>query len=188
MGWFTKKEENPTYDFFAEQAKLLGITYESTVPESLGLFTKAYEKYGADPKFAQTGLQFSYDMLPDLFGIPSKTIVQGFTPEGGSVTDTIAGGLIGKLKDPEWQGENIDAMLSVGEKVPGVYEGNIGTTAREKSLLGLIERMSGASSTDLEKFLGSYAGLLGISPGGGLDDLDLSSVLDVVDDKEIPWT
>jgi len=185
MGWFSKEEENPTLDYFEEQAKLMGITYESTVPESLGLFTKAYGEHGSDPKFTQTALQFSYDMLPELFGIPSKALVKGFTPEGGVVTDTIAGGIIEKLQDPEWQGENIDAMLSVGEKVPGVHEGNIGTRAREISLLGLIERIAGTSGGDLDKFLGSYAGLLGISPGGDLGDVNLSRV---VEDEEVPWT
>lgn len=185
MGWFSnkKKEENPTYDFFAEQAKLLGITYESTVPQGLELFTKAYEQFGSDPKFTKTGLQYSYDILPTVMGWPNKTAVLAAAGEG-DVTDVIAGDIIGKLKDPEWQGENIGAMLSQGENL-GAQGNKTGVYGGVPQLLGMIENISGTSTQDLGGFLNSFAGLLGI---GGGDIENVKQAVDKIDDEEIPWT
>ena len=189
MGWFSnkKKEENPTYDFFAEQAKLLGITYESTVPQGLELFTKAYEQFGSDPKFTKTGLQYSYDILPTVMGWPNKTAVLAAAGEG-DVTDVIAGDIIGKLKNSEFQAKNIGAMLSQGENL-GAQGNKTGVYGGVPQLIGMIDKMdwgSGVGATqELGGFLNSFAGLLGLD-GGDIENV--KQAVDKIDDKEIPWT
>jgi len=183
MGWFTKKKENPVYDFFVEQAKILGVTYESTVPQGLGLFTKAYERFGSDPNFAKTGLQYSYDILPNVMGWPNKAAVLAAAGEG-DVTDVIAGGIIKDLKDPEWQGENIGAMLSYGENL-GAQGNTTGVYGGVPQLLGMIENIGGTSTQDLGGFLNRFAGLLGIG-GGNIENV--IQAVDKIDEKEVPWT
>ena len=192
MGWFSnkKEEENPTYDFFAEQAKLLGIDYKSTVPQGIELFVEAFKKHGSDPKFTQTGLQYSYDILPKVMGFPNQAAVNlmADTRKGVEVTDVIASDIIGKLKNPEFQAKNIGAMLSQGENL-GAQGNKTGVYGGVPQLIGMIDKMdwgSGVGATqELGGFLNSFAGLLGLD-GGDIENV--KQAVDKIDDKEIPWT
>ena len=170
MGWFSKEEEDPAYDYFEEQAKLMGITASSNLEDMLPMVTGALTKFGDDPNLAKTGMEFAYD-------------IQSLE---GNVEDVLAGMTISDLQgtgeDPFSQAKSIGPILSQGENL-GAQGNTTGVYGGVPQLISLIDKISGSSTQDLQGFLGGLSGLLGL--GGS----DIERIVDKIDDEDPTiWT
>jgi len=181
MGWLSKEEENPTYDYFEEQAKLMGITASSNLEDMLPMVTGALTKFSDDPNLAKTGMKYAYDIQN-----PFKKTALNLMAGEGNVEDVLAGMTISDLQgtgdDPFSQAKSIGPILSQGENL-GAQGNTTGVYGGVPQLISLIDKISGSSTQDLQGFLGGLSGLLGL--GGS----DIERIVDKVDDEDPTiWT
>ena len=171
MGWpFSKEEEeeeNLAYDYFEEQAKIMGITASSGIEDIFPMVTGALSQFSGDPNLAKTGMQFAYDIQEPGWQAAIK-LASGF----GDVTPLMAKKTIENLQDPVVQAGDytqnkpglIGTILSQGANL-GAQGNTTGVYGGVPQLLELIDNIQGTGTQDLQGFLQGLGGILGLGEG-----------------------
>jgi len=167
MGWFSQEEEeeNPTLDFFEEQAKIYGISASSGLEDMMPLLTGALSKFPTDPNLAKTSMKFGYSLLSPVFN-PLKVgyIKTMADKQGVGVEEILAANTIETLQDPEKQPGLIGTILSQGANL-GAQGNTTGVYGGVPQLLALIDDIQGTGTQDLQGFLQGLGGILGLGEG-----------------------